>query len=88
MAKRKKKHQKERVLEPLAKPGKPIREAPHREPVRLPREGNAYSHLVSVLGLLAHLVSTDDARVRLEEAHQLLGCRHALAAKHPALRLA
>jgi hypothetical protein len=36
MAKRKKQHQTERVLEPLVKPGKPIREAPTREPVKLP----------------------------------------------------
>jgi hypothetical protein len=36
MAKRKKKHQTERVLEPLVKPGEPIREASTREPVKLP----------------------------------------------------
>jgi len=36
MAKRKKQHQKERVLEPLVKPGKVIREVPTREPVKLP----------------------------------------------------
>jgi hypothetical protein len=35
MAKRKKKHQKERVLEPLVKPGKPIKEVPIREPIKL-----------------------------------------------------
>jgi len=36
MAKRKKKNQTERVLEPMVKPGKPIKEMPIREPVKLP----------------------------------------------------
>ena len=36
MAKRKKKHQKERVLEPLIRSGVPIRKAPARRPVTVP----------------------------------------------------
>jgi hypothetical protein len=36
MAKRKKKHQKERVLEPMVRPGEPIRKAPARSPVKVP----------------------------------------------------
>src|SRR5918998_1464870 len=44
-------------------------------------------HLVPVLGLLARLAPTDDARVLLEEAHQLLGRLNALAFEHPALGL-
>lgn len=36
MAKRKKKRQKERVLEPMVTPGKPIRTAPTRTPVKVP----------------------------------------------------
>ncbi len=35
MAKRKKKHQKERVLEPLVKPGQPIRD-PEKAPTMTP----------------------------------------------------
>lgn len=34
MAKRKKKHQEERVIEPLVKPGEPL-ETPTREPVEM-----------------------------------------------------
>lgn len=36
MAKRKKKHQTERVLEPMVKPGKPIKKMPIGEPIKLP----------------------------------------------------
>jgi hypothetical protein len=36
MAKRKKKHQKERVLEPLVKSGEPIRKVPARRPLKVP----------------------------------------------------
>jgi hypothetical protein len=36
MAKRKKKRQMERVLEPLVRPGKPIRVAPDRTPAKIP----------------------------------------------------
>jgi hypothetical protein len=36
MAKRQRKHQKERVLEPLVKPGEPIRKAPVKVPVGYP----------------------------------------------------
>ena len=35
MARRKKKHQTERILEPLVKPGKPIKVMPIREPVKV-----------------------------------------------------
>jgi hypothetical protein len=40
MAKRKKKHQKERVLEPLVKPGEPIRKVPVKVPAGCPGGSN------------------------------------------------
>jgi hypothetical protein len=48
MAKRKKKHQKERILEPLVRPGEPI-----RDPIKVPANSYASPHLalaVSVCG--------------------------------------